>query len=68
MAAAGVEYLVFDVESVADQELVARIRYPREAIAPAEALCAVPILERKGTPLPGRAMKCQDSQPRLRPT
>jgi len=38
MAAAGVEYLVFDVESVADRELVARIRYPREAIEPAEAL------------------------------
>ncbi len=38
MAAAGVEYLVFDVESVADRELVARIRYPREAIDPAEAV------------------------------
>ena len=38
MATAGVEYLVFDVESVADRELVARIRYPREAIEPAEAL------------------------------
>ncbi len=38
MAAHSVEYLVFDVESVADQELVARIRYPREAIEPAEAV------------------------------
>jgi len=34
MTAAGVEYLVFDVESVADAELVGRIRYPREAIEP----------------------------------
>jgi predicted PolB exonuclease-like 3'-5' exonuclease len=38
MAAVGVEYLVFDVESVADAELVARIRYPREAVDPAEAV------------------------------
>jgi len=38
MATAGVGYLVFDVESVADAAPVARIRYPREPIEPAEAV------------------------------
>jgi len=38
MAAAGVAYLVFDVESVADAALVAKIRYPREPIEPPEAV------------------------------
>jgi predicted PolB exonuclease-like 3'-5' exonuclease len=38
MAAAGVAYLVFDVESVADAALVARIRYPREPIEGPEAV------------------------------
>lgn len=38
MAAAGVAYLVFDVESVADPALVARIRYPRESVEPQAAV------------------------------
>jgi hypothetical protein len=38
MAAATVQYLVFDIESVADPDLVARLRYPREAISPADAV------------------------------
>jgi predicted PolB exonuclease-like 3'-5' exonuclease len=38
MTAGGIGYLVFDVESVADAALVARIRYPREPIDPAEAV------------------------------
>ncbi len=38
MANAPVQYLVFDIESVADPELVARLRYPRENLAPAEAV------------------------------
>ena len=38
MAVAGVAYLVFDVESVADAALVARIRYPREPIEASEAV------------------------------
>jgi len=38
MANRPVEYLVFDVESVADPELVARLRYPGEGIGPAEAV------------------------------
>ncbi len=33
-----VQYLVFDIESVADAELVARLRYPKEEIEPAEAV------------------------------
>jgi predicted PolB exonuclease-like 3'-5' exonuclease len=35
---AQVSYLVFDVESVADAELVAKLRYPGESIEPAEAV------------------------------
>jgi len=38
MGAAGIEYLVFDVESVADPQLVARLRYPRESVTPTEAV------------------------------
>ena len=38
MAASDVAYLVFDVESVADPELVARLRYPGESLEPAEAV------------------------------
>lgn len=38
MTAANVRYLVFDVESVADAELVARLRYPAESLAPEEAV------------------------------
>ncbi|MHC4406074.1 MAG: 3'-5' exonuclease [Planctomycetota bacterium] len=36
--AAAVRYLVFDIESVADPELVAKLRYAGEAIEPAEAV------------------------------
>ncbi len=38
MPAADVRYLVFDVESVADPELVAKLRYPGEALQPARAV------------------------------
>lgn len=38
MAVSGVAYLVFDIESVADAQLVARLRYPGESIEPAEAV------------------------------
>ena len=38
MAATAVRYLVFDVESVADPQLVARLRYPGESLEPAEAV------------------------------
>jgi 3'-5' exonuclease len=38
MPAADVRYLVFDVESVADPKLVAKLRYPGEALQPAQAV------------------------------
>lgn len=38
MPAAGVQYLVFDTESVADPELVARLRYPGEQLEPGESV------------------------------
>jgi predicted PolB exonuclease-like 3'-5' exonuclease len=38
MAATAVRYLVFDVESVADPQLVARLRYPGQSLEPAEAV------------------------------
>ena len=38
MAANDVRFLVFDVESVADGRLVAKIRYPDEQIEPTEAV------------------------------
>jgi predicted PolB exonuclease-like 3'-5' exonuclease len=38
MADSGVTYLAFDVESVADGELVSRIRYPGERLAPRAAV------------------------------
>jgi predicted PolB exonuclease-like 3'-5' exonuclease len=38
MAARDVAYFIFDVESVADAALVAGMRYPGEAISPAEAV------------------------------
>ena len=37
-ATTDVRYLVFDVESVADPELVAKLRYPGEALQPAQAV------------------------------
>lgn len=33
-----VEYLVFDAEAVADGELIAKVRYPRESLTPEEAI------------------------------
>ncbi len=38
MASAAVRYLVFDIESVADAELVAKLRYPGQGLAPREAV------------------------------
>ena len=38
MSANDVRYLVFDVESVADPELVAKLRYPGEAVEPLQAV------------------------------
>ncbi len=38
MAAPAVRYLVLDIESVADGELVARLRHPGEAVEPADAV------------------------------
>jgi 3'-5' exonuclease len=38
MSKPAVRYLVFDIESVADGELVAKIRYPGEGLSPAEAV------------------------------
>ncbi len=38
MSTPNIRYLVFDIESVADPELVARVRYPAEPIEPAEAV------------------------------
>ena len=38
MSKSPVRYLVFDIESVADAPLVARLRYPAESLDPAEAV------------------------------
>ena len=38
MSATDVRYLVFDVESVADPELVAKLRYPGEQVEPVQAV------------------------------
>ena len=38
MPAADVRYLVFDVESVADPDLVAKLRYPGQEVEPAQAV------------------------------
>jgi predicted PolB exonuclease-like 3'-5' exonuclease len=38
MAATAVRYLVFDVESVADPQLVAGLRYPGQSLEPADAV------------------------------
>jgi 3'-5' exonuclease len=47
----GVRYLVFDVESVADGALVAKVRYPGQAIEPAEAVARyrAELLEKYGS-------------------
>lgn len=37
-AANEVKYLVFDIESVADGEAIAKTRYPKEALSPSEAI------------------------------
>ncbi len=38
MASSRVAYLVFDVESIADGELIAKLRYPKEGLSPADAV------------------------------
>ena len=38
MVSPAVRYLVFDVESAADAELVAKLRYPQESLEPAQAV------------------------------
>jgi len=38
MSDANIRYFVFDVETVADGELVSKLRYPGEGLAPAEAI------------------------------
>ena len=38
MSAPSVAYLIFDVEAVADGELVSRVRYPSDALPGADAL------------------------------
>ncbi|QDV61666.1 3'-5' exonuclease [Crateriforma conspicua] len=46
-----VTYLVFDVESVADGDLIAKVRYPGEGLTPAEAIARYQseIFEKSGT-------------------
>ncbi len=38
MSSANVRYLLFDIESVADGELIGKVRYPDEELTPAEAV------------------------------
>ena len=38
MASNDTRYFVFDIESVADGELVSRLKYPGEDLGPAEAI------------------------------
>ncbi|MFN3150491.1 3'-5' exonuclease [Bremerella sp.] len=51
MAEAAVRYLVFDVESVADGNLVSRLKYPDEGLSPEEAVnrFRAELLEEKGS-------------------
>ena len=51
MTSQSVRYLVFDIESVADGELVSKIRYPDEDLSPREAVRKYrdQLLEEKGT-------------------
>ncbi len=51
MAVSDVHYLVFDVESVADGDLVVKLRYPGEALQPAEAIARyrAELMEKYGT-------------------
>ncbi len=46
-----VRYFVFDIESVADGELIARVRYPGDGLSPAEAVARYrgELLEKYGT-------------------
>ncbi|MCH1496547.1 MAG: 3'-5' exonuclease [Rubripirellula sp.] len=48
---AKVSYLVFDVESVADGQLISQVRYPNQGLNPKEAITAYQdeLLENKGT-------------------
>ena len=32
------KYLIFDVESIADGDLIAKVRYPGESLSPTEAV------------------------------
>ncbi len=45
-----VQYLVFDVEAVADGELIAKVRYPQENYTPQEAIRAYrdELIEQRG--------------------
>lgn len=51
MTKAKIAYFVFDVESVADAELVAKIRYPYEELDPTDAVTKYrnELVETKGT-------------------
>ncbi len=51
MSKTKVHYLVFDVESVADGELISQVRYPEEGLSPQEAVqrFRAELLEEKGT-------------------
>ena len=45
-----VAYLIFDVEAIADGELIARVRYPNEGLRAAEAIARyrAELIEKKG--------------------
>ena len=38
MATPSARYLIFDIESVADGDLIAKVRYPGEGLKPEEAI------------------------------
>lgn len=46
-----VKFLVFDVEAIADGDLIARVRYPQDALEPAEAIARFQqeLLEQRGS-------------------
>ena len=45
-----VQYLVFDVEAVADGDLIAKVRYPQQSFTPQEAIRAYrdELIEQRG--------------------
>ena len=51
MTKAQIRYLVFDVESVADGELISQVRYPQQGLSPPQAVqrYRAELLEEKGT-------------------